>query len=95
MPYERAAAVWENSFLCVPRDSLLELSWSASGPIQGKECLEVRRTRKNTTGYFLCGTPKFKKIGEFRYFRSRNQGKNVRNLSWRKKHTQVYKGEKN
>ena len=87
MPYERAAAVWKNGFLCVPRDSLLNLSWSVSGRIQGKECLEVRRTRKNTRGYFLCGTSKFKKIGELSSFPSQKQGKNLRNLSWRKKHT--------
>jgi len=62
MPYERAAAVWENSFLCVPHDSLLKFSWSVSGQVPGKECLEVRRTTRNTRGYFLCGTSKFKKI---------------------------------
>ena len=71
MPHERAAAVWENSFLCVPHDSLLKLNWSVSGPIPGKECLEVRRTSRNRRGYFLCGTSKFKKIGELNSIRSR------------------------
>lgn len=71
MPYERTSALWENSFLCVPHDSLLKLSWSVSGPIQGKECLEMRTTGRNRRGYFLCGTSKFKKIGELNYFRSR------------------------
>lgn len=71
MPYERAAAVWENSFLCVPHDSLLKFSWSVSGQVPGKECLEVRRTTRNTRGYFLCGTSKFKKIGELNSIRFR------------------------
>jgi len=67
MPYESAAAVWQNSFICIPRDSFLKLSWSVSGQMQGKECLEMRRTRGNIRGYFLCGTSKFQKIGEFNY----------------------------
>jgi len=62
MPYESAAAVWQNSFICIPRDSFLKLSWSVSGQMQGKECLEMRRTRGNIRGYFLCGTSKFQKI---------------------------------
>lgn len=63
MHYERTAAVWKNSFLCVPRDSLLQLSWSISGPLRGKQCLEIRKTQSNRKGYFLCGTSKYKKIG--------------------------------
>ena len=71
MSYESAAAVWEYSFLCVPHDSWLKLSWSVSGPINGNECLELRRTTKNTRGYYLCGTSKFDKIGEFNSIRPR------------------------
>ena len=63
MPNEGAAAVWENSFLCVPQDSFLKFSWSVSGRIRGKECVEMRKTRRNIRGYFLCGTSKFQKIG--------------------------------
>ncbi|XP_078368704.1 uncharacterized protein LOC144652532 isoform X2 [Oculina patagonica] len=62
MPYESTAALWKNSYLCVPRDSLLKLSWSVSGQLHGKQCLEIRKTRRNTRGYFLCGTSKYEKI---------------------------------
>lgn len=63
MPYERAASQWKKSFLCVPRDSLLKLSWSISGPLQGEHCLEIRKTRRNSRGYHLCGASKYEKIG--------------------------------
>ena len=65
MPYERAANLWVNSFLCLARDSLLKLSWSISGPLNGQQCLAVRKSKRITSkGYFLCGRSKYNKIGK-------------------------------
>ncbi|XP_058959559.2 uncharacterized protein [Pocillopora verrucosa] len=62
MPHVRSSRLWEKSYLCLPRNSLLKLSWSTDGPLKGKGCLEVRRKGINGEGYFLCGTSKYKKI---------------------------------
>ena len=65
MPHVRSSRLWEKSYLCLPRNSLLKLSWSTDGPLKGKGCLEVRRKGINGEGYFLCGTSKYKKIGVY------------------------------
>lgn len=57
MPYERSAAIWANSFLCVPQSSVLRLIWSTR-PLNGRKCLAMRERRS----YFLCGELKYGKI---------------------------------
>lgn len=60
MPYERSAKFWANSFLCMPRDSVLKLSWSISRPLNELKCLVMRKGRQT---YFLCGKFKHRKMG--------------------------------
>ena len=64
MPFENAAELWNTSYLCVSRNSLLKFRWSVSRPIRGLGCLEVRERKRTRKGYFLCGVPRHKKIGK-------------------------------
>lgn len=41
---EPLASVWADNFLCVPKQSPLELSWSSAGPIAGKTCVHFNET---------------------------------------------------
>lgn len=61
MPYERTAKLWNNSFLCLPRDSLLKLRWSVSGELKGWGCLFMRNGQLARTRYLLCGKTKYQK----------------------------------
>lgn len=61
MPYERTAKLWNNSFLCLPRDSLLKLRWSVSGELKGWGCLFMRNGQHARTRYLLCGKTKYEK----------------------------------
>ena len=64
MPYERTAKLWNNSFLCLPRDSLLKLRWSVSGELKGWGCLFMRNGQHARTRYLLCGKTKYEKSGK-------------------------------
>lgn len=64
MPYERTAKLWNNSFLCLPRDSLLKLRWSVSGELKGWGCLFMRNGQHARTRYLLCGKTKYQKNGK-------------------------------
>lgn len=64
MPYESTAELWARSFLCMPRDSVLILSWSISSPLNGQKCLVMREGKRSRKSYFLCGKSRYKKIGK-------------------------------
>ena len=64
MPYQRTAKLWNNSFLCLPRDSLLKLRWSVSGELKGWGCLFMRNGQHARTRYLLCGKTKYEKSGK-------------------------------